>query len=379
MGAYKPFNSQTNLSFGDLRTEFKEASTGEIKASQLRRNTTKTAKNPIVPDCKENRQSGLDGKGISTQNNLKISSFVNAAKSYTVTSSSNAVNLNIASLGWNTNFDKNIRKVLNMNATYGSNDPFKPAVSSYEDCYNLTIKLSGKIYGAAGRGATLAGSGADINSTSTVGGKGGDAFIFGPNSSNNVNLEIKNGAILYAGGGGGEQGANGATGTTGTCYQSTTVGSCDNCGTCPSGWASGSCSKGSCCKKKKKCNGRGWPFKHCWRSCSSHERSKSCNNSYAQPGGAGGAGGAGGKGRGYDNRTGPVAGAGGAGGSPSNGCGSGAGKSGLTGADGGGYGSKGKYSTRGNNSSGGGAGGRGVVGNIKISGYTSNIRGTYPS
>ena len=70
-----PYFASGSISFSQLRSNFKETSSGEVKASELLRVTDTTNTDPIVPDATEN-------SNIATSTNLKASQFRNSIKYY---------------------------------------------------------------------------------------------------------------------------------------------------------------------------------------------------------------------------------------------------------------------------------------------------------
>ena len=69
------FNGSGPIKFSELRQLFKEKTSGTVKASELRRDTSTSSTNPIVPDATPNEQ-------ISTSSNLKLSAFRGSVKRY---------------------------------------------------------------------------------------------------------------------------------------------------------------------------------------------------------------------------------------------------------------------------------------------------------
>ena len=351
-----PYYSSGSISFSSLRTNFKESGSGSISVSELRRNTTTTNTNPIVPDATEN-------SSISTASNLAISQFRNSIKYYYITQTGTDVNFDVDAQSWNNNLTKNIRKWMYINGTCGSNSISSTAVDFNATAYNLTVDVSGGIYGAAGSGGTAA---------TISGGSGGTALSMSSSGGNNIVVFVRSGANIYGGGGGGEKGATGATGNPGTCTDSYTASQCGSCPNCPSPYVNGSCWGGGECGRRQVCNWWG----NCWWEASQWTQYRTCTRTYGVSGGTGGVGGDGGPGRGYNN-AGSLAGAGGAAGGPNNGCGSTDGATGETGGSGGDWGSSGVITT---NSGKGGPSGRAISGsNYTVSGTinSSTVKGLY--
>lgn len=353
-----PYYSSGPISFSSLRLNFKETSSGSIKVSELRRNTTVTDKNPIVPDATEN-------SNISTTSNLKLSQFRNSIKYYYISQTNTNINFNINAQSWNNNLNKNIKKWMYIYGTCGSNSTSSAAVSFNDTAYNLTIDIFGYIYGAGGSGGTA----------STIsGGSGGHALSVVSPGGNNIIINLRGGAQVYGGGGGGEKGANGATGYPGTCYTSrqvteryTTGNRCRSCPDCDPGWY-----RIDCYQREGRCDWRGQFRK------SLCERVYTVYDPYSVPGAPGGGGGNGSAGRGYNNLTASLFGIGGtlgvSGGCPSYG---GTGNTGETGGNGGDWGTNGGNTT---NIGNGGLAGRAITGsNYTVSGQINSltVRGLY--
>ena len=131
-----------SISFSSLRSSFKEASSGSVSASELRRNTTLTDTDPIVPDATEN-------SSVSTSNNLSVSQFRNTIKYYDIDQSGTDLNLSIASATWNSNLAKNIVKRVNLTGTCGSTNG--TAAANFDaDAYNVFLIITGSILGTGG-------------------------------------------------------------------------------------------------------------------------------------------------------------------------------------------------------------------------------------
>ena len=297
-----PYYASGAISFSSLRSNFRaqvrrdgsgdsetfNTDNNPISASQLIRNTTTTETNPIVPDATEN-------VGItSSQSNWTISDFRDSIKYYYVTlpSSDEVTNFDIDDQSWNSNLTKTINKVAFIDGICGSNSTSSAAARFNTTAYNITIDVFGEIYGAGGAGGT---------SSSTNGGNGGNALRASSLSGNNLVVNVRSGAKIYAGGGGGAKGDTGNQGSNGTCNESTTKSSCGNCPSCDSGWSSGGCTDGWHCDRKQVCNRWG----NCWWESTANTKYRTCSKSTTVNGGNGGEGGDGGQGRGYDNLSGP--------------------------------------------------------------------------
>jgi hypothetical protein len=352
-----PYYSSGAISFGSLRSNFKESAFGPISASELRRNTSTSNTDPIVPDSIENTN-------ISTSIDLKLSQFRNSIKYYYITQTGTDVNFNISNQDWNGNLNKNIRKWMFMNGTCGSNSISLYAASfDASTTYNLTIDVSGGIYGAGGSNGT---------SATISGGNGGNALFVNSSVGNNIVVFLRSTGNIYSGGGGGEKGINGLFGSSGTCYSTSTStetfvtgNRCRSCPDCPSGW-----NRIDCYQREGRCDWRGQFRK------SVCQRTVTITTPYAVGGAPGGAGGDGGLGQGYNQTR--TNGSGGAlgtpGGCPSYGS---TGQTGETGGNGGDWGQGGGFTS---NSGQGGASGRAISGsNYTVTGAlsASTIRGAY--
>jgi hypothetical protein len=363
-----PYYSTGSISFSSLRTNFRSqqsdgsfsSDTLPIKASELRRNTNTSNTNPIVPDATENAN-------ISTSSNLNLSQFRNSVKYYYVTQSGTDDNtaslsspgFNIGTQSWNSNLNRNIRKIAYLNGTIGSNNVSQAAAYLSAETYNLTVQVSGGVYGAGGSAGT----------SSNVSGVTGGPALYVESVGSEVTVEVNNTANIYGGGGGGEKGSTGASGENGTCFTITDYNTSSSCGSCPGCGGDELIS----CFSVGGCNcGKG--------GCRSTSYQSTCRRytPYAVPGAPGGEGGNGGVGQGYNQiRTNGSSGAlGTTGGCPTFG---GDGQQGETGGNGGDWGSSGGSTE---NSGSGGIGGRAIAGsNYSVTGTinSATIRGLYQS
>lgn len=351
-----PYYSSGPISFGSLRNTFKEANSGQIKASELRRNTSLTEKNPIVPDSTEN-------VAISTLYNLKLSQFKNSVKYYYITQTDTDINFDISGQSWNDNLNKNIKKWMYINGTCGSNTTSSPASSLTTTSCNLTIDVSGSILGASGAGGTL----------SSISGKnGGNALYITSANGKNIVVYLRDSAKIYGGGGGGEKGLTGSNGSSGSCVNYTYYEK-KKCKSCPS--CDGDDKKLYCYNRQGRCS---WFYQYREIKCQK-------TNYNSVNGGAGGEGGDGGLGRGYNNLTGSLSGDLGYGGG-SGGCsgyddnGSPIPTDGQTGETGGIGGDWGENGAETNNTSSGGIAGKSISGsNYTVEGSINSdtIKGYY--
>lgn len=343
-----PFFTSGPIPLSQLRDNFTGRTSGPVRFSELLRNTNSLDLDPIVPDATENLN-------ISTSRNIKLEQFRGSIKNYYITQTGTDLNLDAAgSTYWNGNLNRNIKKIIYINGTCGSNDASKAAITLDSTAYNVEMNISGEVYGASGPRST---------------GTGGNAIYTNSPSGNNIVVRVKSGAKIYAGGGGGGRGPNGYTGNSGHCYNETTTSGCGGAPGCPGGYGDAGSWGGGCCQSTCR-----W----CWGCCQQCVRNmqyRRCVQSYSTPGGAGGAGGQGGLGRGYDNFSGSLEGLDGSAGGGGGGCGAGNGTSGGKGAPGG------EWATRGQDSSGsGGNPGKAISGtNYQTVGSinSSTIKGAY--
>ena len=361
-----PYYTSGSISFSSLRTNFRaqqpdgsfSSDTLPIKASQLRRITSTSDTEPVVPDATEN-------VNISTSSNLKLSQFRNSIKYYFITqtgtddnvSSPSSPGFNIGTQTWNSNLNKNVRKYMYLNGTMGSSNVSQYAAYLQDETHNLRVNVSGGIYGAGGSQGT---------SGNISGGNGGPA-LYVESTGSEVVVEVSSTANIYGGGGGGEKGATGETGSSGTCYSTSDYTTGQNCGGCPG------------CGGDEQINCYGSGGCNCGKGgCRDTEFRSVCRRytPYSVPGAPGGEGGNGGAGQGYNqSRTDGATGAlGTTGGCPSYG---GSGATGETGGDGGDWGDSGGNTS---NTGAGGSSGRAIAGsNYSVTGTINSgtIKGAY--
>ena len=362
------------ISFSAMRSTFRlNNPTGTISASELLRNTDVTNTDPILPDATENSD-------VATSTNWKTSQIRDSIKFYNVTqpSGDTNINLDIDGLAWNSNLNKNIVKKMNIQGTCGSNSTGTAAALMDDTAHNLTIDVSGDIFGCGALAVT------DDNNPDGL--DGGDALDV-ITSGNNVKVNVQSTARIYAGGGGGEHGTEGATGQSGTCFNyifGTVASGCGFCGDC-SNLGAGYENYGGCANAGG-CNCGGWWF---WSGCSSTQLTTAeCRKQDPIPvaGGTGGAGGDGGRGRGYNYQSGTLLGINGLDGSAFVGCGGftgtitngGTGGNGETGGTGGDWGENGANTA---DTGDGGTAGKAIdrSTNVSVSGIinSNTIKGIY--
>lgn len=252
-----------------------------VSASQLLRNENLEVEFPNVPDCNTNRTCGVLNAGISISNNLKLSQFRGSAKYVYVKQTGTNLNLNLSKLDsvtnvpidsstsnlWEDNlYDSNIRKVVYIEGTCGSNSSLFPALSLSPEYFivgennanstptiasgtkridNIVLKVnsSGKIHGAGGV--------YNINS-----GKGGNALSMNGVGGNHNVIQTDTYSQVWAGGASGKNGNVGSTGNSSCNYNASnndsSGGGCvSNPGrSCPAGFTGNPvynpCGKSSC-------------------------------------------------------------------------------------------------------------------------------------
>jgi len=307
------FFSSGAISARGLKDTFNgNAANTNIHYSTYRRDTDLDETDPIVPDSTENRTTISSTEGISTGNNLKASSFRNSIRQYIVIQSSTDTELNLATSSyWNTNLNKNVRKTFVVDGTINADSPSDDAAVFDAEAYNLTINVSGNIYGEGGTGGSANGGN---------GGNGGDALFVNNTSTRSgnsakVTVWVNSNGQIWAGGGGGAAGVAGNSGSDLSCYSDSTIaktvynGGSTNpgrgCNSCPNTdgnlnlASNGNCGNNS--GNRSRCRGR-------------QERGQTCTNSYFRncvyrsnfnvSGGTGGSGGNGGVGQGANNNQG---------------------------------------------------------------------------
>jgi len=371
-----PYYSSGPISFGSLRSNFAERSSGMISALDFARNTNVAEQNPVVPDSTENEQ-------ISTGSNLRLSQFRNSVKKYTATQSGTDDNASDAnqpgfrmgrynsalvmtgidwsgggnsgrdgvSGGFTGNLTKNIQKKIIINGTCGSvrTGQASAALDIGVAVHNVSIEVNGSVLGYGGKGGGNWVNPAGTSNGDQDGENGFHAFQFG-NVGNNCTIFITSGARVWAGGGGGERGKTGDNGTNGTCREARTEDGKCTCPSCPAGWiTTRACYDGWHCDRRQVCNGWG----NCWWASNGNSKYVDCLLEYSAGGGLGGRGGKGGNARGYNNQSGSTSGEPGLSGQPGGTClgggtpapAPGRGKDGGRGGNGGNYGENGQEVT----------------------------------
>lgn len=225
---YDIATGSSSISFSSLRINFKEVSLGPVKASELLRNLSNTETNPIVPDATENSTIS------SSTQNWKVSQFYGGKiKYYDIIQSgtddnvSNAANhgIDVSAQSWNSNLNKNVKKVFYVDGTLGSISVTRYAAYFNAEAYNFQIELrsGGQILGAGGA------------RNSGVGGNALYANSSGSGVASQVSIVLNDNSTIRGGGGGGARGADGWTGPNGPCWISReyqVAGGCEWCSEC---------------------------------------------------------------------------------------------------------------------------------------------------
>ena len=155
-----PFFASGPITFSELRRTFraqsrKTTSSGSetfasdvapISMSELKRDTTSTNANPIVPDATEN-------SAIGSVSDVALSQFRNSIKFYYITQTGSDIYFDIDALTWNSNLGKTINKTMFIEGNIGSDNALTPAAAFEESpAYNVLFDISGTIKGAPGLG-----------------------------------------------------------------------------------------------------------------------------------------------------------------------------------------------------------------------------------
>ena len=373
-----PFFASGPITFSELRRTFraqsrKTTSSGSetfasdvapISMSELKRDTSPTSANPIVPDATEN-------SAIGSVSDVALSQFRNSIKFYYITQTGSDIYFDIDALSWNTNLAKTINKTMFVDGNIGSDNALSPAASFEQSpAYNILFDVTGTIKGGPGLGGGKPGN------VSISGQQGGTALSIISTGGENLVVNVNSSARIYGGGGGGEKGKTGDQGASGLCQDYETVRDCGSCPDCPTGWTSTSgCYSGAGCARSRPCNWWG----SCWFETTAYYYYDDCLNEYTVAGGLGGEGGDGGTGRGHGNESGALQGDNGAGPDPDNGCNSTQGQPGEGGGAGGEWALAGGDT---NNTGDGGLAGRAISGtSYSVIGSISSttLKGDYPA
>ena len=254
-----PYFSSGPIKWSDLRSNFKETSSGSISASELFVDTRLAVRDPIVPDSTENTSIPTDGYpgGVfsETSNNWKASLMRNSIKRYTANQTGSDANLDLGfadgggqGIDWDGqnnldlegsttgNYGRNVQKIININGICYSDDTGDNGISGgggtgkdkKAACslvlekgvpigsgtlkalnVRLYLKSGSGIYGSAGRLGYFPDNYAD-KTLSDPGKDGGVALTIRHEGQENRTWIYNEGGELFGGGGGGEQGQQGA-------------------------------------------------------------------------------------------------------------------------------------------------------------------------
>ncbi len=253
------FTGSGPIKWSDLRTYFKETSTGTISASELFVDTRLAVRDPIVPDSTENTAIPRDGYpgGVfsDTSNDWKASLMRDSIKRYTANQTGSDQNLDLGfadgggqGIDWDGqnnldlegsttgNYGRNVQKIININGICYSSDTGDngetggggtgkdkkaacslvlekgvPIGSGTLKALNVRfyLKSGSGIYGSAGRLGYFPDNYAD-KTLSDPGKDGGVALTIRHEGQENRTWIYNEGGELFGGGGGGEQGQQGA-------------------------------------------------------------------------------------------------------------------------------------------------------------------------
>ena len=162
--------------------------------SELKRDTSPTSTNPIVPDATEN-------SAIGSVSDVALSQFRNSIKFYYITQTGSDSYFDIDALSWNTNLAKTINKTMFIEGNIGSDNALSPAASFEQSpAYNVLFDVTGTIKGGPGLGGGKPGN------VSISGQQGGTALSIISTGGENLVVNVNSSARIYGGGGGGEKG-----------------------------------------------------------------------------------------------------------------------------------------------------------------------------
>ena len=192
------------ISFSALRSKFKNATSGSLSLSSLKRQTSLSLTSPTVPDATEN--SNIP----TTNSNIQLSGYRGSITRYDLYQTGTDTNFDIDAQSWNSNLGKNVPKIFYVNGTLGATSISNYAASFNAAAFNLSIIINGLIEGAGGAGGTP---------SSPNGENGGNALYVNSNtnlgSTSTRKIKLYNTNRIYAGGGGGGVGPTGGTGGRG--------------------------------------------------------------------------------------------------------------------------------------------------------------------
>ena len=211
----------TNIRFGDYK---RKTGANEVFADVDGTADEKNAATGIVPDSEENRTCGVDGGGITTGNNHKVSSLKNMIKRWDVSYTGGATSQRtlhaggnvVSDANWNNNLDRNIPKRFTIDgSTYKASATSQHALYFSDEALNLEFKFNGsQVKGKEGAGGSAGGGN---------GGAAGSALYLRNNTTRTngnaktIKLDISNNSLIAGGGGGGGGGYSGNISGTQIC------------------------------------------------------------------------------------------------------------------------------------------------------------------
>jgi hypothetical protein len=220
-------NGASNIRFGDYK---RKTGANEVFADVNGTADQKTAATAIVPDAYENQTCGVDGQGISTGLNHKVSSLKNMIKRYDVSYTGGATsqrtihgggNVISTSETWDENLDLNVPKRLTIDgSSYLASSTSEHAIQFSGAALNLELKFNGsQIKGKEGSGGSAGGGN---------GSSAGSALYLRNNTSKTngaaktIKLDVSNNSFIAGGGGGGGGGNAGNTSGSTICQVGST-------------------------------------------------------------------------------------------------------------------------------------------------------------
>lgn len=166
-----PFFASGAIKWSDYRTNFKRTGSGPVSASEMHRVTTTSVADPIMPNATEN--SGVPASGAIDASDLRSS-----IKWYYVDITGSNSQYDIATVSWNSNYNKNLRKFIRLKGTFFSNAVGTAGARTGGTSFNNTLEVTGTIRGAGGDGGSPAANGQDA----------GDAFHINGGTGHRLSL-----------------------------------------------------------------------------------------------------------------------------------------------------------------------------------------------
>lgn len=240
-----------NVRFGSYK---RKTGANEVFADVNGTPDEKAAATGIVPDSYENQTCGVDGGGIASGNNLKISSLKNMIKRYDVSYTGGASSqANVSGGGgvigdtWASNLNLNVPKRLTFDgSTWRASSTGTHAIYFNDAALNLEMKFTGtQVLGKEGTGGS--GQNGDGSGGGNGGNGGGALYLRNTTTKttgtpSTIYLNLSNTSLIAGGGGGGAGGGYGNVNGTTTCtntYSRTDVYNWDYWTSNPAGCGSG--------------------------------------------------------------------------------------------------------------------------------------------